>query len=273
MKIFRLVKRLLWKLGFLIRADAPFWAIKSFLMLNLTQRIIIKHSDTERFYIRKREEFRFVKQKLKLDNDWFTGHIPTWLRALDSTTLRDKDSINCLEIGSWQGLSAYFLLSELPNAHLVCVDTWVGGDEHKAWEAADEHKDGANSVADVVASVESTFDANLSEFKDRMVKYKGTSISYYDKNFESGAYDLIYVDGSHHSDDVVVDAFKCFEMLNIDGLLIFDDYFWNHYARAIENPAGAINTFLRLKRHQLEIVCFDYQVVVRKISKSVRWME
>ena len=251
------------KLGFLIRTGAPLWVIKSRFILKHKHRFFNKFTISGKQYLDSMREFRINKAKLKLDNDWFTGSIPTWLRAIDLSNLRNRSEVRCLEVGSWQGLSAFFLLSELPHAQLVCVDTWEG---------ADEHKESPAITTNILASVEATFDANLSKFKDRLIKFKGTSLSYYESNFEPNIYDLIYVDGSHHSDDVLVDAIKCFEMLAAGGLLIFDDYFWRYYSKEIDNPAGAINSFLRLKRHQLEIVCFDYQVIVRKVSGSVRWL-
>lgn len=170
--------------------------------------------------------------------------------------------LNCLEIGSWQGLSAAFLLSYFDKATLTCVDTWEGADEHKAHQATNHN---------TLSKIEKTFDANLSEYKDRLTKYKGTSYQYFNDCFEIDKFDLIYIDGSHHSDDVVVDAIKSFEMLKVGGLIIFDDYLWQYYDRKIDNPCGAINAFIRLKRNQLEVICFDYQLVVRKTSPSVRW--
>ena len=92
-------------------------------------------------------------------------------------------------------------------------------------------------------------------------------------NFQRDRFDLIYVDGSHHADDVLVDAIKAFEMLKVNGLMIFDDYFWDYYTRTIDNPSGAINAFIRLKHKQLEVICFDHQLVVKKISTSIRWVE
>jgi len=253
------MKYAFWTLQFLVRTDAPLWLIYKYLRLRITHKILNKFSVTGRHYVETRNEFRLAVSKLKLDNDWFTSHIPTWLRALDASDFKSQKIVKCLEVGSWQGLSAYFLLSNLNNANLVCVDTWEGADEHKSVE--------------YLTSVESTFDGNLSEFTDRLIKYKGTSFSFYNSKFEASAYDFIYVDGSHHSDDVLVDSIKCFEMLKVGGLLIFDDYFWKYYDKAIDNPAGAINLFVRLKHHQLEIVCFDYQLIVRKISNSVRWSD
>lgn len=258
----KVVKHQLWKLKFLYRTNAPIWVISASFSLNNAHRISNKLSDRGRAYVAKLNAFRATKDQLKLDNDWFTRNIPTWLRAFDEEKVRDKPRLDCLEIGSWQGLSAFFTLSELPNAYLTCVDTWEG---------ADEHKDGTAASAGILSEVERTFDSNLSVFGDRLRKYKGTSFSYFNERFEPNCFDMIYVDGSHHSDDVIVDAIKSFEMLKVGGLLIFDDYLWDYYKREIDNPAGAINSFLRMKKHQLKIICFDYQLIIKKTAESVRF--
>lgn len=261
MRLVTALKSQLWKLRFLLRTDAPGWVIRSAFLLSTIHRISNRFSATGRSYLLKRDGFRAKKQCLEFNNDWFTENIPTWLRAFDREQLRRRKNLMCLEIGSWQGLSAFFILSELPSANLTCVDTWEG---------ADEHKDGTAATVEVLSSIERTFDSNLSGFKDRLTKYKGTSLSYFNSDFEPNRFDLIYVDGSHHSDDVVCDAIKCFEMLRVGGIMIFDDYFWSYYVNDIDNPAGAINSFLRLKRRRLEILCFDYQIIIKKKVESVR---
>ena len=108
---------------------------------------------------------------------------------------------------------------------------------------------------------------NVSPYKHRITKFKGTSYQYFNNNFESEKFDLIYIDGSHHSDDVMLDAIRAFQMLKVNGLIIFDDYFWNYYSRIQDNASGAINSFVRLKRNQLEVICFDYQLILRKTEK------
>lgn len=149
----------------------------------------------------------------------------------------------------------------MSDSRWTCVDTWEGSDEHKS---------GHYATTKALERVEETFDANLSVFAGRYEKYKGTSLSFYSLADIKDPYDLIFIDGSHHSDDVIVDAVNCFEMLRDRGVLIFDDYFWVYYDREMDNPAGAINAFLRLKRDCLEIICFDYQLIVRKHSDAVR---
>ncbi len=257
MRFFKYFNNQLQKLKFLILTKAPLWVIFYSFAFNLYHRFLNKFTITGKSYVDKMNKFKLTKENLKLDNDWFTDSITTWLRAIDSTNLRNKKKINCLEIGSWQGLSAFFILNELKNSNLICVDTWEG---------ADEHKDGAMTSSNVLINVEDTFDTNLNSFKDRVTKYKGKSSSYYEKNLYVNKFDLIYIDGSHHADDVIIDALKCFEMLCDGGLLIFDDYLWKYYDKDIDNPAGAINKFLKIKKKQIKIVCFDYQLAIKKIS-------
>jgi predicted O-methyltransferase YrrM len=199
--------------------------------------------------------FRERMQSLRHSNDWFTHHIPQWLSVFEEYSLRDKTKVEVLEIGSWEGLSSYFILDSLRNAELTCVDTWQGADEHTSGYAATEQ---------VLSAIESTFDSNLAPFGTRLTKYRGTSFSFFNEHTETGKFDLIYVDGSHHCDDVIVDAVKCFQMLKIGGLMIFDDYLWRWYPRAIDNPAAAINAFLRLKKGSYRLVRVYAQLVIEK---------
>jgi predicted O-methyltransferase YrrM len=206
-------------------------------------------------YLESQRSFRELASSLRLSNDWFTANIPHWLAAFDNVRLVDRRNLGVLEIGSWEGLSSCFILHSLPNAVLTCVDTWEGADEHKAGDFA---------TPDALSNIELAFDHNLSPFADRLIKYKGTSFSFFEQHLTSNAYDLIYVDGSHQCDDVLVDAIKCFEMLRVGGLMIFDDYLWRYYPRAADNPAAAINLFLTLKKGAYRIVRLYYQLIIQK---------
>jgi hypothetical protein len=59
-------------------------------------------------------------------------------------------------------------------------------------------------------------------------------------------------------------------MLKPGGVMFFDDYFWRHYPKAIDNPAAAINAFLRLKQGEYKIVRIYSQVVIEKVSHLTR---
>jgi hypothetical protein len=120
------------------------------------------------------EEFSHEKSKLSLSNDWFSTNVPFWFSIIDEYQL-DVKSVRALEIGSWEGLSSFFILWSLPGCKLTSVDTWEG---------ADEHKDGTYSTERVLSKIEKTFDENLLKFQTRISKYKGSSQSF----FNSEAY-------------------------------------------------------------------------------------
>ena len=238
------------RLLYLAKTYAPINVFYS-LFLNINQRRVLSDK-----YQAQIAAFEITKSKLKLSNDWFSNNIPYWLYVIDEYGLRSGD-IKALEIGSWEGLSSYFILSEMSNAHLTCVDTWEG---------ADEHKDGTVVSNIVLSKIEQTFNNNISKFSSRLTKFKGTSFSFFNNGCVLCYYDFIYVDGSHHCDDVLIDAIKCFEMLKVGGIMVFDDYFWRYYPRAIDNPAAAINLFLRAKKDQYKIVNLYWQIIIVKTT-------
>lgn len=241
----------------MIGADASIKTILTHFFLNTTHKVDNQLPYRRKSIARQKQGFFNVRSNLKLDNDWFTRNIPLWLRAFRYASFSQKPYLNCLEIGSWQGQSAFFLLHTLPKAELTCVDTWEGADEHQC-------------LGNLLNDVESDFDSNLRCFEGRYHKVKATSFAFLSQVSQSRKYDFIYIDGSHYVDDVIVDAVKCFELLEVGGIMIFDDYFWQHYKNTIDNTAGAINAFLRMKHHQLKIICFDYQLAIVKLHESIR---
>jgi hypothetical protein len=154
-------------------------------------------------------------------------------------------------------MSSLFILSSLPLARLTCVDTWQGADEHQ-----DSNSDFFNG--DISQGVQQDFDANLREYNNRLTKYQGTSFSFFNQCVQN--FDLVYIDGSHLADDVVIDAVKGFERLTSGGIMIFDDYLFKYYQRACDNPAAAINWFLRQKAGSYRILSANWQVVLEKTT-------
>jgi len=164
--------------------------------------------------------------------------------------------LSCLEIGSWEGRSSLFILESLPNSKLTCVDTWEGADEHKG--------------SKILNRIEQNFDTNLSDYQDRLAKYKGTSFSFFDNLESDTKFDLIYIDGSHYIDDVMIDALKSFAHLNVGGVMIFDDFFWGYYDDPMSNPASAINSFVTLKKRYLRVEMVYSQIIISRIADEIR---
>lgn len=258
MKIYKRAQRKVSALKTLVLSDAPLFLTSSYFILNTFDHFFCKANKQIK---EEQRLFRETTKKLNFTTDWFTLKLPTWLRAFHKKQITSSTPLNCLEIGSWQGMSALFTLMHFNNASITCVDTWEGSDENKSKKA---------SESNILSDVERMFDSNTNQYKSRICKYRGTSYQFFNDHFENSIYDLVYIDGSHHSDDVIVDAFKAFEMLKVGGLMIFDDYFWRYYPKHIDNPSGAINAFIRAKRHQLKVICFDYQLVIEKTDLSVR---
>ena len=239
----------------LIRTDAPIniW-------IPLLRASFIRQGQLKKTFGSQISRYHAMKSELSLSNDWFGDNVVFWYAVFDEFSLWEKE-IEVLEIGSWEGLSGSFILNSLIRAHLTCVDTWEGADEHKNFAAA---------PLSVLGQIERRFDENLAGFSDRLTKFKGTSFLFYNETDSSKKYDLIYVDGSHHSDDVMIDAIKCFEALKVGGVMIFDDFLWRYYKNPMSNPAGAINAFLKINKGNYRIVFVYYQIAIEKISESQR---
>jgi len=176
--------------------------------------------------------------------DWTSRVVPYWLDAFERTGIKPA---RVLEIGAWEGLTSRFLLNTFPQAHITCVDTWEGGDGVAAGHL-----------------IEANFDANMAGYGGRVRKAKARSIDFLSRLDPGECFDLIYVDGSHYVDDVLTDSVQGFAHLSAGGLMIFDDYLWSNYAHPQDNPAAAINSFLRIKTSQCRIVSAYYQVIIEK---------
>jgi len=232
--------------------QVPLGSLPYFLKINLVKKIL--HRNIRTIYSAEFSKWLRVKKDLSLSNDWFSSHVPFWLSAIKDYDLRDKH-LKVLEIGSWEGLSSFFILSEIPNAYLTCVDTWEGSVEHKSYNFASEFN---------LLNIEKTFDGNMSLFESRFTKFKGTSLSFFSNNSNSQKFDFIYVDGSHEFNDVLNDIFSSFQVLKIGGILVMDDYFWNFHDNSRLNSMVAINFFLRVQKGFYKIIFVTTQVAIIK---------
>jgi predicted O-methyltransferase YrrM len=181
-------------------------------------------------------------------NDW-PGFIQEW------------KPLKAMEIGSYEGASACFLLDNAPSLQqLFCIDTWEGSSEHQDVNFIDvEYKFGRN----IVDALE---DKNP---RPTVVRLKGPShrmmSGLMDKH--EGSFDWIYIDGSHRTPDVLLDAMMSLKLLRPGGLMIFDDYTWKPHDDMntdVERPHMAINTFIETHVREVDVILMKYQVFLRK---------
>jgi predicted O-methyltransferase YrrM len=199
-----------------------------------------------------RNRFGALIATRQFTTDWFDNNIAVWSTKLASLKAQHpKPAI--LEIGSFEGKSTLFLLTHLPDSHLTVVDMWAG--------------DEAQRSSSQSSRVEQRFDTNVAEFKDRITKIRGNSAECLAKLLSGGPsqFDLIYVDGSHYADDVMIDATLSWQLLRQGGLMIFDDYLFTGPRRDIrKSTCRAINLFLRMIKGEHEIRHVAYQVMIAK---------
>ncbi|CAM8387496.1 Methyltransferase domain containing protein [Candidatus Methylopumilus planktonicus] len=243
------ILRILEQFTYLIKTKASIYVLTKFLFCAYSNKHIRAHHQ------RNSSQFKSKMTKLKLSTDWFSSNVPFWFSVFDDYNFSSLKEVKALEIGSWEGLSSFFILNNLQNSNLTCVDTWLGSEEHKD----------SNTTNLPLNDIEFHFDYNLSDYKNRLTKYKGTSLSFFGSSQHESYFDFIYIDGSHFSDDLLIDAIKCFDLLKVGGIMVFDDYFWRHHPEDRHNPAFAINTFLKYKAMSLKIVRFYYQIIIQKI--------
>ena len=181
-------------------------------------------------------------------NDWFSGNIPIWDFFLKKYNLFNK-KLNYLEIGSFEGRSSVFILENLKNSICQSVDTFSGSDEHSKIN---------------FSKVFENFKKNVEPFKDQIVINKMNSNEFFKTN--RTYFDLIYVDGSHFSENVYKDAINSFTFLNKNGLIIFDDFIWTYYNQINDNPIGGLIPFLKKNFRKIKILYVNFQLIIKKID-------
>lgn len=169
--------------------------------------------------------------------DWHSAHADLWLSVLPPL-LPDRP-IRWLEIGSFEGRSAVWTLEYLlrDGDELVCLDTFAD------------------------AARESRFDKNLA---GRATKVKARSLDYLRR--ERGSFFGAYIDGSHDAPDVLADAVLAWQLLEVGGVMIFDDYLWHHpkHKAGRVSPGVAIDGFLAAFATRLSVLHIGAQVIAQK---------
>ncbi len=84
-------------------------------------------------------------------------------------------------------------------------------------------------------------------------------------NLTEKAYDVIYIDGSHFSSDVIMDGLFSWLALKPGGYMIFDDYEWDGFENKILNPKYGIDVLLKFHKGRYKEIHKDWQVIIQKL--------
>ena len=236
------------KIIHLINTKSNFALIKFYLLNSIKIKFIKK----------KRKEYNekhkmFISNK-KVTHDYFSGNAFDWINTLNE--FKNK-KFKFLEIGSFEGNSALFVLENFKGVDLTCVDQW------KQLYREDGKREGYEDLS--INEIEKNFDTNLKDYPGRFLKNKISSNNFFRNNDQE--FDVIYIDGSHYAPDVLEDCKNSWSVLKKNGLLILDDYFWKGYAKLEENPAFAINLFLQEINNKYEVLNFTkFQLFLKKLN-------
>ncbi|MCW5312687.1 class I SAM-dependent methyltransferase [Nostoc sp. KVJ3] len=193
----------------------------------------------------------------KFTTDWFIDNLPIWERYL--IHLANQPKINVLEIGSWEGMSACWLLDNIlthESSRITCIDTFEGSVEHK-FEYDDNY----------IKSVAERFDFNISQTNasEKVIKIIGDSQDVM-RSLPFNNYDILYIDGSHLASDVLTDAVLGWRLVKVGGIIIFDDYDFqfDDSLNAGEDTKVGIDAFLKVFYKKVNIIYQAHQVIVEK---------
>lgn len=177
------------------------------------------------------------------------GHADNWLNWLGY--LKGKPNVSGLELGTFQGASAEWALSNIftdPTSHYTCVDTFEGSIEH--------HINGIDCSK------------NEAITREKLAKFDNVSIfKSYSNIFLKDCqdkFDFIYIDAAHDALNVMRDAVLSFELLKPNGTIIFDDYAWKEMPKEIERPKMAIDAFIACYATEITFLGKGWQAAIRK---------
>lgn len=183
--------------------------------------------------------------------DWMNANAEDWQLLFD--TFKPK---TYLEVGSFEGRSACHVITSTKSLkEIVCVDAW----------------DGYADLPDIdMEAVEKRFNRNVQEALHLREseganilfhKYKGKShqtlagLCWNAKKEEH--FDVVYIDGSHTPEDVMLDLMLGLRLVKTGGLLIADDYLWCLDVDGddlLRTPRLAIDTFgLVMRRYVSDV--------------------
>ena len=250
-RIYNYLQRLFRLFSYFIIAPKLFTTILHVIIKYFISSLLINRYIGIKFSNNKNDFIKFCNNKLFFDQrDLFSNNIPSWLYIFEKFSLKNKE-LEFLEIGSFEGRTSCFFLSNFKKIHLTCVDTF------KPFHELQDNNDAKfNNVFE-------NFKKNTLGFSERLTIEKEKSSVFFIKNKKE--FDLIYIDGSHEYEDVKNDAEAAFKIIKNNGIIIFDDFLWHIKQNMKSSITYAIIEFLHKNKKNLKILHSNYQIIVQKV--------
>lgn len=187
---------------------------------------------------------------MNFEFDWFSHNIGNWQKWLSRYVGKP---VHALEIGCFEGRATTWLLANVlthPESTITCIDTFEGSDEHREFGVP-------------FTTVKDRFYDNIKDWQKQVRVFIGQSSDLIRRAVASPL-SIVYVDGSHRAADVLIDAGLTWPLITPGGIVIFDDYQWDHYPDPTQNPRLGIDAFLSVFAGQFDLIAKEYQVAISK---------
>jgi hypothetical protein len=181
------------------------------------------------------------------DTQGWNGDKPIFAELI--TELRPT---HIIEVGTWKGQSAITMAKALRDqkisGRITCVDTWLGALEF--WHDLKDTPDRNLLLKNGYPQIYYQFLSNVVRegLQNYILPFPNTSFiaSKYFKANQITA-QLIYVDASHETEDVLSDCNNYWDILEPGGILFGDDWTWHSVRTAAED-------FARMKQLPIRLV-------------------
>ncbi|OCH85037.1 glycosyl transferase [Obba rivulosa] len=192
-----------------------------------------------------------------LTQDWFSFNVDNWRNLFPLIKATEP---RVLEIGSWEGRSAVFLLTELCNkgGEIICID-------HFDLLKTEAGRERYRKITHNLSCTEKRFRV-LDEFSVPALM----TVLREEMSSTNPGFDWIYVDGSHEADDTFLDGELVWRVARKGAVVIFDDYHWDREPEdSIHHPKRGIDAFMALHAGEYNVISKpeQYQVILQKTSE------
>jgi hypothetical protein len=168
--------------------------------------------------------------------------------------VKNRENIKVLEFGTYTGISLINIIKLIPNSSGVGVDMWTSYNENNLLENMD------------ALEIEKSFYNNIkiSGLENRIMGFKTDSTNALLNYIQEGKkFDFIYIDGSHLLLDCYSDLVLSWQILEKDGILAIDDYFYKQES-ILDSPFEAVNHFLTRYEGKYKLLHKGYRVFLEK---------
>jgi hypothetical protein len=137
------------------------------------------------------------------------------------------ESAHFVEVGTWKGTSAAYLIVEIINSgkniKLDCVDTWQGSEEHQAGLShSDQH------VID--GTLYNHFMENMKPVEGKFTPVRLPSVQAASM-YSDASLDFVFLDAAHDYDNIKADIIAWLPKVKKGGWIGGHDYTWNEGIR------------------------------------------